>query len=70
MDLQNAITAHGFIASAALAAMIAIYGMIRDHRQIHRDDLDKVSLVSWGVVSSGALMVAIICLAIGLRTGL
>jgi hypothetical protein len=68
-DLQTAITGHPFFTAAALAGAIAAYGVIRDHRHSRRTDLDKVSLVSWGHVSSVALIVAIVSLAMGLRTG-
>jgi uncharacterized membrane protein YidH (DUF202 family) len=70
MDVHILLVAHPLLTGALIAAIIAIYGMIRDQRQIRRTDLDRVSLVSWGVVSSGALIVAIVCLAIGLRAGL
>jgi uncharacterized membrane protein YidH (DUF202 family) len=70
MDLLDTLLAHPLLACAALAAVIALYGMIRDQRQIRRANLDQVSLVSWGLVSSAALIVAIVCLAIGLRAGL
>jgi hypothetical protein len=69
MDIQTFVISHPFFASAALAGTIALFGMVRDHRQIRRADLDKVSLVSWGVVSSLALIIGIVCFAIGLRTG-
>jgi len=69
MDIQSTVVSHPFFASAALAGAIALFGIVRDHRQIRRTDLDAVSLVSWGVVSSLALIVGIVCFAIGLRTG-
>ncbi len=70
MDMQTTIAGHPFLVIAAIAGLIAIFGIVRDQRQIRRADLDKVSLVSWGVVSSIALIAAIVCLAMGLRAGL
>jgi hypothetical protein len=69
MDIQTTVTSHPFFASAALAGAIALFGMIHDYRHIRRNNLNKVSLVSWGVVSSLALIAGIVCFAIGLRTG-
>ena len=70
MDMQTTIAGHPFLVIATIAGLIAIFGIVRDQRQIRRADLDKVSLVSWGVVSSIALIAAIVCLAMGLRAGL
>ena len=53
--------------AATLAGAIALFGTIRDRFHARRRDLDRVSLVSWGHVSSWALIVAIVCLAMGLR---
>jgi uncharacterized membrane protein YjfL (UPF0719 family) len=69
MDVQTALAGHPFFACAALAGAIALVGIVRDYRHSRRANLDKVSLVSWGVVSSIALIVAIVCFAMGLRTG-
>jgi len=69
MDIQTAIASHPLFTGAALAGMLALFGMIRDYRHSRRADLDKVSLISWGTVSGAALIVAIVSLAIGLRTG-
>jgi len=66
-DLQAWIADHPFFACAALAGTIALFGMIHDYRHTRRANLDKVSLVSWGHVSSVALIVAIVCFAMGLR---
>ena len=69
MTLPAIITDHPFFTCAALAGAIALYGVIRDVRHSRRADLDKVSLVAWGHVSSVALIVAIVSFAMGLRTG-
>ena len=69
VDLLGAITDYPFFTTAALAGVVALFGIVRDHYHIRRADLDKVSLVSWGTVSSAALILAIVSFAIGLRTG-
>ena len=63
------LASHPFLVFAALAGLVAAYGIFRDIRHSRRADLDQVSLISWGQVSSVALIVAIVCLAMGLRTG-
>lgn len=69
MDVQTAVFGHPFYACAALAGAVAIFGIAHDYRHSRRSDLDKVSLISWGMVSSIALIVAIVCFAMGLRSG-
>jgi uncharacterized membrane protein YjfL (UPF0719 family) len=69
MDVQTAVFDHPFYGCAALAGAIALVGIVRDYRHSRRSDLDKVSLISWGMVSSIALIVAIVCFAMGLRSG-
>jgi hypothetical protein len=60
---------HLLLGVAALAALIAVVGMVFDRLHSGRRDLDKVSLIAWGKVSIFALIVAIACLAKGLRNG-
>ncbi len=69
MDFQSIITGHPLFTCAALAGLVALAGMVIDHRNQRRTNLDNVSLVSWGLVSSMALIVGVVCLAIGLRNG-
>lgn len=51
------------------AALIAVFGMVRDRMQARHRDLDRVSLVPWGMVSMVALFVAIVCFSVTLRLG-
>ncbi len=67
MDPIDTALSHPFFTVATLAGAIALFGTIRDRFHARRRDLDRVSLVSWGHVSSWALIVAIVCLAMGLR---
>ena len=67
MDPIDSAQAHPFFTMAALAGAVALLGTIRDRYHTRRPDLDRVSLVSWGNVSSWALILAIVCLAMGLR---
>ncbi|KUR79267.1 hypothetical protein [Novosphingobium sp. Fuku2-ISO-50] len=69
MELQSLILGHPLLAAAAIAGAVALFGAIRDRMHSRRRDLDKVSLIAWGKVSALALIVAIACLAKGLRTG-
>jgi hypothetical protein len=63
------ITWNPLLIIAAVAGTIALFGTIRDHLHSRRRDLDKVSLIAWGKVSIIALIIAIACLARGLRSG-
>jgi hypothetical protein len=67
--MDSDIASHPFLLVAALAGLIAAYGIYRDVRHSRRADLNAVSLIAWGKLSSVALIVAIVCLAMGLRTG-
>jgi hypothetical protein len=58
-----------FLALGLCALSVAVFGIVHDRRHARRRDLDRVSLVSWGQLSILALIVAIACLSIGLRTG-
>jgi len=69
VDLQTLISDHPLLAAAAIAAGVALFGTIRDRMHSRRRNLDKVSLISWGKISILALIVAIACLAKGLRAG-
>jgi uncharacterized membrane protein YidH (DUF202 family) len=74
MDIQtlitdNPVTANPFFVIAAVASALAGFGMFRDAQHRRRRDLDRVSLISWGQVSIVALMLAIVCVAVGLRHG-
>jgi hypothetical protein len=61
---------HPLLLVGLLAAAIALFGIVRDRMQTRRRDLDRVSLIPWGRVSILALIVAIACIAIGVRKGL
>jgi hypothetical protein len=47
---------------------VAFGAALRDWMNTRRRDLDKVSLISWGMVSTLALILAIVCFAVSLRS--
>ena len=69
MAIDTDFASHPFLVCAAFAGILAAFGIFRDYRHSRRADLDAVSLIAWGKLSSVALIVAIVCLAMGLRTG-
>lgn len=69
MDGLPAITSNPLLIAAAIAGTIALFGTIRDYRHSRRTNLDQVSLIAWGKISIFAMIIAIACLARGLRAG-
>lgn len=67
MPLSAFFATHPLIIAGTIAAVIAIAATMADIRHSRRRDLEKVSLVSWGQLSTLAMIVAIVFLAIGLR---
>lgn len=65
----STVTVNPLLIAAAIAGTIALFGTIRDYRHSRRTDLNKVSLIAWGKVSIFAMIIAIACLARGLRAG-
>jgi hypothetical protein len=70
MNTLVSLADHPLLLVGLLAAAIALVGIVRDRMQTRRRDLDRVSLIPWGRVSILALIVAIACIAIGVRKGL
>jgi hypothetical protein len=68
-QLWEWLAGHGLLGAAAMAGLLALCGMVFDRIHSARRNLDKVSLIAWGKVSIFALIVAIACLAKGLRNG-
>jgi len=67
MTLPDYLADHPLFLAGAIAALIALFGIVRDRRHHHRRDLDSVSLVPWGTLSGAAMIVAIALLAIAIH---
>jgi multisubunit Na+/H+ antiporter MnhB subunit len=52
-----------FAGTGATAVVAALFAMLRERAQRRRRDLDRVSLVPWGLLSVLFLLLAIILLA-------
>lgn len=68
MDLPAFFAIHPFLAIGIVATLVAFGAAMRDWMNTRRRDLDKVSLISWGMVSTLALILAIVCFAVSLRS--
>jgi hypothetical protein len=61
------LTDHPLFAAAAICALVAAYGIVRDRLHARRSNLDTVSLLPWGTISGAAMIAAIALLAIAIR---
>jgi hypothetical protein len=52
---------------AVLCALLSAFAALRDYRQRHRRDLDRISPVPWGFLSVLSLFVAIASFATALH---
>lgn len=62
-NLPDLISSHPFATLGLIAGGIALFGLVQDHRHTRRADLDRVSLIAWGKISTMAMIVAIVALA-------
>jgi hypothetical protein len=69
MNTLASLSDHRLLLVGLISAAIALVGIVRDRMHTRRRDLDRVSLLPWGRISILALIVAIACIAIGVRTG-
>ena len=63
MDLDSVSYFTGFAGAGTTALIVALFAMLRERGQRRRRDLDRVSLVPWGLLSVLLLLLAIILLA-------
>ncbi len=63
MDFDSISNFTAFAGGGALAMTIALFAGLRDRSYRRRRDLDRVSLVSWGLMSVLFLMLSIMLLA-------
>lgn len=63
MDVENISYFSAFLGTGILAALVALFAALRDRSHRGRYNLDRVSIVSWGLVSVLFSMLAIVLLA-------
>jgi hypothetical protein len=67
MDFDSVSTFGGFAAAGGTALVASLLAALREHRHRRRTNLDRVSLVSWSLLSALFSMLAIILLATAAR---
>lgn len=67
MDPDLSTTIGGFASAGGIALVVAAFAALREHRHRQRADLDRVSLVSWNLLSALFSILAIILLATAAR---
>ncbi|OYU35816.1 hypothetical protein [Novosphingobium sp. PASSN1] len=63
MDLDSLSYFAAFAGSGGFAALIALLAALRDRSQRRRRDLDRISVVPWGLISALFSMLAIMLIA-------
>ena len=63
MDFDSISNFTAFAGGGALAMIAALFAGLRDHGDRRRHNLDRVSLISWGLMSVLFMMLAIILFA-------
>lgn len=67
MDFDDLTTFDVLIAIAGVAMLISIFAAIMDRMQRRRRNLDRISIVAWGLISAMMLILSIGSLAAALH---